>query len=61
MSRRMTFVVMVSAFAGLLVALTVREEAAEYRTSAALSEQPLDANNALASVLRKALEGDQSQ
>jgi hypothetical protein len=60
MSSRMTLVVMVSAFAGLLVAITMREEAPDYRASVTPIEQPIDATNAMANALRKALEGDKS-
>jgi hypothetical protein len=57
----MTFVVAISAFAGQLVALMIREEAPAHRMTTAPTEHPADAADAMAKALRKALEGDKSR
>jgi hypothetical protein len=58
MSRRMMVVVALSAVSGLLVAMMLGEEAPGPRTAPVANAPPLDASNAMADALRKAIEGD---
>jgi hypothetical protein len=59
MSRSMMLVIAISAFSGLIVSMMiVGEETPAHRPVSETAGPPLDASNAMAEALRKAIEGD---
>jgi hypothetical protein len=60
MTRRMSIVIAVSALAGLIVAVMLGEEAPTPHTRTSTAPPALDATDAMAKALRKAIEGGDS-